>query len=92
MVVKYRQGLHKLRAGKPASKEIIELMVLINFWVPQINSFDRIVKYIHRTKIQNGVREIIPKNKERWQEKFTMLISESERLQQPANQLQLNYS
>lgn len=92
MVVKYRQGLLDHRDGKPASESMIEIMALINWWVPQMQSFDRIAKYIHRTKIQNGVREIIPKNKKRWQDKFTMLIAESERLQQPAHQLELTYS
>ena len=66
-------------------------MALINYWVPQMNSFDRISKYIQRTKIQNGLREIIPSNKKVWNQKLDMFLDEAERLQQPATQQKLTY-
>lgn len=92
LVVKTRQNLIDHEKGKPATESMIEIMALINWWVPQMQSFDRIAKYIQRTKIQNGMRELIPKRNKIWFTKFDMLIAEAERLQQPAHQLELTYS
>ncbi len=91
-VVAHRQQLLDHRSGKPATETMIEIMALINYWVPQMDSFDRISAYIQRTKIQDGVRELIPKNKERWQTKFSSLLAEAKRLQQPATQKKMSYA
>lgn len=91
-IVKYRRQLLAEGAGKPATESMIEVMALIEYWVPQMNSFDRISKYIQRTKIQNGIREIIPSNKKKWSAKLDIFLVEAERLQQPATQQKLTYS
>ena len=92
MIVKHRRQLLLHKHGKPATESMIEIMALIEHWVPQMNSFDRIAKYIQRTKIQNGVYEIIPTNKAKWQKQFDSFLSEAKRLQQPATQLKFNHS
>lgn len=91
-VVKHRQQLLEYNEGKQATESMIEVMALINYWVPKMDSFDRISKYIQRTKIQNGVYEIIPSNKPRWSEKFEMLLEEADKLQHPASQKRLTFS
>ena len=87
MIVKHRRQLLKYKHGKPATENMIEIMALIEHWVPPMDSFDRIDKYINRAKIQAGVREIIPSNKTKWQEEFDNFLNEAERLSQPATQL-----
>ena len=92
MIVKHRRQLLFQKHGKPATESMVEIMALIEHWVPQFDSFDRIVKYIQRTKIQNGVREIIPSKNTEWFKTFDNFLIEAERLQQPGTQLKFNHS
>jgi hypothetical protein len=87
LVVKTRQDLIDHKKGKATTDSMIEVMALIKYWVPKMDSFDRIERFIYRTKIRNGVREIIPSRNKKWYDKFEMFLRESDRLKQPATQL-----
>lgn len=87
MIVKHRRQLILNKHGKPATESMIEIMALIEYWVPKMDSFDTVAKYIQRTKIKDGVYEIIPTNKAKWQKRFDSFLSEAKRLQQPGTQL-----
>ena len=91
-VVKTRQNLIDHDEGKRITNGTREQMELINYWVPQMKSFDRVAKYIQRKKIQEVMRELIPSRNKIWFTKFDMLLVEAKHLQQPAHQLKLTYS
>ncbi|MCY1720208.1 hypothetical protein OU798_07630 [Prolixibacteraceae bacterium Z1-6] len=91
-MVKHRRALLAHNTGRPASAVMVKAMGMIDYFTSTIASFDNMVKFINRTDVRDGMWQIIPSREKKNREHFTYLLSEGNRLQQPATQQKLTYS
>jgi hypothetical protein len=78
-VVNYRKTLINTNHSRKPTVTMVKTIAEVEYWLPDMQSFDRMERYISQLRVQVSVRELIPSNKPKWISEFEFLITEGER-------------
>ncbi len=76
-VVNYRRIINARGYSDKMTESMVKSLAAIPYNVANIDSFDRMYRYISRKGVQNEVLELIPKNKTGWKVEFQHLVFEA---------------
>ena len=80
-IVRCRRKIGRKGTGKKTTERMISTMAIIEHFLPEIKSFDRMQAWISRNGFRSNVEELIPSNKQIWMKELNELVREGDFLQ-----------